>query len=175
MTTSTEVEATSRLHELAGEIGTEFVSMEERWHDALQHAIAAGEKLVEAKALVKHGEWLPWLESHFPKSQRTASNCMKLARKSAEIADLPTVREALAALAPPKQPEAIPPVIVMLDGFPDGTPLTDELLAEALADLRRAIATGESHPRVSRATAQVALALVEWNLAHHPRFAAKGD
>ena len=32
--------------------------------DAARHAIAAGELLIEAKALVRHGQWLPWLRDH---------------------------------------------------------------------------------------------------------------
>jgi hypothetical protein len=96
-----------RLPVLAVEIGQEVRKAEEAWRDAVGHAINAGEKLIEAKSLVKHGEWLPWLATNFPGSERTARLYMQLAANSATVADLPTVREAVALLAGPKQPEPV--------------------------------------------------------------------
>lgn len=43
------------------EIGTEVRLAEEAWRDAVGHALRAGEKLIEAKSLLRHGGWLPWL------------------------------------------------------------------------------------------------------------------
>jgi hypothetical protein len=40
---------------------------------------AAGEKLLEAKAQLQHGEFLPWLTRNFHLTSRTASTYMKLA------------------------------------------------------------------------------------------------
>ncbi|MGO9885407.1 MAG: DUF3102 domain-containing protein [Solirubrobacteraceae bacterium] len=94
-----------RLETLADEIRAEVDAAEAGWQSAVGHAITAGEKLTEAKQLVKHGEWLPWLEANFPLSERTARNYMRLAAKSATVADLPSVRDALAMLAPPSQDE----------------------------------------------------------------------
>lgn len=42
--------------------------------------IEIGKNLIEAKDLVKHGEWAAWLEEHVGFTQRTAQNYMKLAR-----------------------------------------------------------------------------------------------
>jgi hypothetical protein len=67
----------------------------------------AGEKLTEAKRLVKHGQWMPWLRSNFPGTHRTATNYMRLAANEKHVSDCRTVREALAALAPVK-PESEP-------------------------------------------------------------------
>jgi hypothetical protein len=47
--------------------------------------------LIEAKALLKHGEWLPWLKEHVGFSDRTAQLYMKIVRmgfESATVADL---------------------------------------------------------------------------------------
>src|SRR6202044_2192582 len=46
----------------------------------VEHVIAAGELLIEAKAQLKHGEWLPWLEEHCGLSDRTARRYMRVAR-----------------------------------------------------------------------------------------------
>jgi hypothetical protein len=96
-----------RLPALADEIAEHALAAEKAWRDALGHAIAAGKKLHEAKALVKHGEWGAWLAENFPGSDRTARLYMRLATHSARVADLPTVRDAVAQLAAPKQREAV--------------------------------------------------------------------
>jgi hypothetical protein len=45
---------------------------------ALQKALRYGELLYQAKALLKHGEWLPWLKEHVRFSQPAAWHYMKL-------------------------------------------------------------------------------------------------
>lgn len=53
--------------------------------------IEIGKRLNEAKAQLRHGEWLPWLREKVDISERSATNFMRLAREysqSAEIADL---------------------------------------------------------------------------------------
>jgi hypothetical protein len=92
------------LPELARELRREIEAADAAWHDALGHAICAGELLTEAKAQVKHGEWGQWLDANFPGARTTATNYMRLARESATVADLPTVREAVATLAEPREP-----------------------------------------------------------------------
>ncbi len=68
---------------------------------ALRSAVAAGEALLEARAQLRHGEWLPWLEAvGIPR--RTASRYTRLASEWATLAHLPdeaTVTEALDVLA----------------------------------------------------------------------------
>ena len=63
-----------------------------------------GKRLVEAKAQLSHGEWLPWLEEKVAFSERSAQQYMRLWRedgKSAAVADL-GVRKALVLLALPE-------------------------------------------------------------------------
>lgn len=86
---------------LAAQIADEVCKAENAWRDALGHAIRAGELLIEAKGLVKHGEWLSWLAENFLGSDRTARLYMRLATNSATVAELPTIREAVAMLTPP--------------------------------------------------------------------------
>lgn len=62
--------------------------------------IEIGRRLNEAKAQLRHGEWLPWLREKVDISERSARDFMRIAReysKSAEIADLGAVK-ALALL-----------------------------------------------------------------------------
>lgn len=66
---------------------------------ATEYAYQCGQKLIEAKAQVSHGEWLPWLKANCPEiPERTARVYMKI--KTAVTADLPEPerRKALAAI-----------------------------------------------------------------------------
>ena len=56
----------TKLDELAADIAAEHEQAQQHFKTALEHAIAAGQKLIEAKALVAHGQWLPWLAENFP-------------------------------------------------------------------------------------------------------------
>jgi hypothetical protein len=67
----------------------------------LEHAIRCGEALLEAKQLVGHGDWLPWLNAHFNGSERIAQQYMRLAANPKRVADLPepSLRKAIAAVS----------------------------------------------------------------------------
>jgi Protein of unknown function (DUF3102) len=55
--------------------------------------IECGEWLVEAKKhLVEHGEWLPWLEAHFPHSVDTAARWMGVAKLLGKFRNLRNLR-----------------------------------------------------------------------------------
>ena len=81
---------------IASEINREHRLAEEHAAQAVDHAIRCGEMLIEAKAQLKHGEWLPWLAANFEGSEDTAGNWMRLARNSERVRNLPSVRQALA-------------------------------------------------------------------------------
>jgi hypothetical protein len=99
---------TARLDALAQEIAEEIRLAERAWDDAVQHAIAAGEKLIEVKAIVRQGQWLPWLRANFEGSVRSAQRYMQVARDASRVAHLPTLREAVALLTRPKDELAAP-------------------------------------------------------------------
>ncbi len=64
-----------------------------------------GRRLIEAKAVLSHGEWLPWLDDRVEFSERTAQGFMALARAYSNpqtLADL-GASKALALLALPEQ------------------------------------------------------------------------
>jgi hypothetical protein len=90
------------LADLASRIRAEHEAADAAIKSSVEHAIVAGILLIEAKDLVKHGQWLPWLAEHCAISDRTARVYMRLARHKDQIgssaADL-SLREAVAFLA----------------------------------------------------------------------------
>ena len=46
--------------------------------DAGNAILSIGQRLIEAKAMLPHGEWLPWLTEQVEFSERTARNFMRL-------------------------------------------------------------------------------------------------
>lgn len=54
------------LAELAAAINAEHQAAERTARKAIEHAKAAGDKLLLAKAQVAHGQWLPWLSTNCP-------------------------------------------------------------------------------------------------------------
>ncbi|MGE0542427.1 MAG: DUF3102 domain-containing protein [Dehalococcoidia bacterium] len=98
---------------LAQQIRAEHEQVGAALQKSLGHALRAGDLLIEAKAQIDHGAWLPWLAEHCGLAERTAQAYMRLARnrhqlKSATVADL-GVREALTLLAD-QRPERPMPV-----------------------------------------------------------------
>src|SRR5215831_1471661 len=89
--TETEVMGSNRLPILAGEIRKAHAGVQDAAKTAAQRAIDAGHALIEAKELVGHGEWLPWLRENCALADRTARLYMQIARSgvnSATVADL---------------------------------------------------------------------------------------
>jgi hypothetical protein len=93
--------------------------------DALNLALRCGDLLIEAKAKIKHGEWLFWPETNTTVGNRQAQNYIRLAKNRPEIEAANTqrdshlpVREAIALLAEPK-PKA-PVLGHILEDDPEG-------------------------------------------------------
>jgi hypothetical protein len=89
---------------LAARITAEHSAVSIALSDSVRHAVAAGEMLIEAKAQVPHGQWLPWLRDNCTMSERTAQLYMRCAKSREDIekrmgggADL-TLAEAAAML-----------------------------------------------------------------------------
>jgi Protein of unknown function (DUF3102) len=84
-------EASNRLPILAEEIKRAHAGVEAAVKIAAEHALEAGRGLIEAKALLKHGEWLPWLKKNVGFSRRTAQLYMRIVElgfKSTTVADM---------------------------------------------------------------------------------------
>jgi len=70
----------NRLPTLAASINDHLAAAEAATRRGLEHAIAAGSLLLEAKELVGHGNWLAWLEANCHVGVRQAQAFMRLAR-----------------------------------------------------------------------------------------------
>jgi hypothetical protein len=86
---------TNRLPVLAEEVREALAGVREAAKAGTEFAIEAGRALIEAKSLLRHGEWLPWLRQHCRLPERTAQLYMHIASlvddrglKSATVADL---------------------------------------------------------------------------------------
>lgn len=99
------------LPDLAAKINEATTAAETHARSAMQHALTAGTLLVQAKALVPHGEWQQWVEAHCTIAPRTASAYMRLAARLPElpdserqrVADLP-LRDAIQAISTRPEP-----------------------------------------------------------------------
>lgn len=96
------------LPDLARRINEEHRAVGAALRAGLEHARAAGELLIEAKAKVPYGGWLPWLKANCEVSERTAQAYMRVSRqweeieaKAQHVADL-TFRDGLELIAEPR-------------------------------------------------------------------------
>jgi hypothetical protein len=95
------------LAELARRINSEHAQAEGALRAGLQHARTAGQLLLEAKAKLAHGQWLPWLKANIGASKRTCQGYMRVCEQwpvleaKAQRVALLSYREALAVLAEP--------------------------------------------------------------------------
>jgi hypothetical protein len=104
-------QGTTDLVALAAQINAEHQACQAAITSGLQHAVAAGRLLLQAKARLTHGRWRPWLQEHFTGAERTAQAYMRVARGAPHlaegnpqrVADL-SYREALRSLAAPRAP-----------------------------------------------------------------------
>lgn len=71
--------------ELAAKIKAEITAMRRAAQSSLEHAMRAGEYLIELKPQIGHGQWLDWLEKHCDISERMAQHCMRLANNRPEL------------------------------------------------------------------------------------------
>ena len=76
--------------------------------DAGNAILGIGQRLIEAKAMLPHGDWLPWLTEQVEFSERTARNFMRLAREFSNpqaIADLGATKALKLLALPPEERE----------------------------------------------------------------------
>jgi Protein of unknown function (DUF3102) len=104
--------APSRLAALAVDIETAHQAAYGAARTALEHAVGCGRLLLEAKAAIGHGGWLPWLEQNTSVGPRQAQRYMRVAARWGElegkcVAETHlTLTAAVALLAEPKDEPA---------------------------------------------------------------------
>ena len=74
----------NRLPILAADIRRAHADVFAAAKTAAEHAITAGHALIEARGLLMHGEWLPWLREHCALAERTAQLYMQIAKSGLE-------------------------------------------------------------------------------------------
>jgi hypothetical protein len=103
---------------LADEANGHHLAAGESVRSALNHAISAGKKLLEAKALVGHGRWTLWIDENFAGSKRTAEVYTRLARHEDQVranaqgTAVITIDAALRSLATPREETPVQDVAV---------------------------------------------------------------
>ena len=102
------------LADLAGQINAKHLAVQQALTAGLAHAVDAGKLLIQVKAMLDHGQWLPWLKGNCPAiSERTAQAYMRVAREypslaeanPQRVADL-SFRQAIKFLAEPGKAKA---------------------------------------------------------------------
>ncbi|MCI7713086.1 MAG: DUF3102 domain-containing protein [Clostridiales bacterium] len=84
-------------------ITTEIIKLKE---DAGNAIIGIGQRLIEAKSMLPHGEWTQWLTERVEFSERTAQNFMRLAREWSNpqaLADLGATKALTLLALPPEE------------------------------------------------------------------------
>jgi ParB family chromosome partitioning protein len=84
---------------LAEIINAAHEATEAAMRSGLEKAKEAGDALRQAKAAVKHGQWLPWLEKNVRCSQRTAYNYMDVSKHWDKLASLANLADAYQVLS----------------------------------------------------------------------------
>lgn len=75
-----------RMTEMADAIKAEQRAVRIAGKMAIEHAIKAGNLLIDAKKKFSHGKWIPWLEANCDMAERTAQSYMRLARNWPKLA-----------------------------------------------------------------------------------------
>jgi hypothetical protein len=84
------------LTDLAARIRAEHEATGTALKSSVEHAMMAGDLLIEAKSRLKHGQWMPWLTKHCAMSDRTAQLYVKIAKNRTTIET--NIRNAVADL-----------------------------------------------------------------------------
>ena len=94
---------TTKLDDLAHAIETEHRAALAGFRATIDHAIRCGELLLQAKAGLPHGQWLPWINENLNLKPRQCQNYMRVAENrealNANLAAHLTIDQALTAIA----------------------------------------------------------------------------
>ena len=104
--------------------------------------LTIGRGLIEAKGLLPHGEWLPWLTERVEFSERSAQNFMRLAREYANpqtLADLGASKALTLLALPAEEREEFISAVHVVDGEEKTTAeMTSRELAQAIREKEQA-------------------------------------
>jgi hypothetical protein len=100
---TTDLATSNSLADLGARINEAHTSAIAHAVKSVEHAVACGQMLLEAKAKVPHGQWLPWLRKNITFGERSAQGYMRIASRlpnPQRVADLP-LRHMLGELRTP--------------------------------------------------------------------------
>ena len=136
-----------------GTITTEILRLKQ---DAGNAILSIGQRLIEAKAMLPHGEWLPWLTEQVEFSERTARNFMRLAREWTNrqaLADLGAAKALTLLVLPPEERERFMEENHVVDGEEKSViDMTSRELEKAVKERDEALHAAEA----ARAAAETA-------------------
>ena len=136
-----------------GDITTEILRLKQ---DAGNAILGIGQRLIEAKAMLPHGEWLPWLTEQVEFSERTARNFMRLAREWTNrqaLADLGAAKALTQLALPPEERERFMEENHVVDGEEKSViDMTSRELEKAVKERDEALHAAEA----ARAAAETA-------------------
>ena len=136
-----------------GDITTEILRLKQ---DAGNAILGIGQRLIEAKAMLPHGEWLPWLTEQVEFSERTARNFMRLAREWTNrqaLADLGAAKALTLLALPPEERERFMEENHVVDGEEKAViDMTSRELEKAVKERDEALHAAEA----ARAAAETA-------------------
>lgn len=134
-------------------ITTEILQMKQ---DAGNAILGIGQRLIEAKSLLPHGEWLPWLTEQVQFSERSAQNFMKLARQWSNpqaLADLGATKALMMLALPADERDKFMAKNHIVDGEEKSViDMTSRELEKAIRERDEALKAAE----VAKADAQAA-------------------
>lgn len=121
--------------------------------------ITIGQRLIEAKALLPHGEWLPWLEDRVEFSERAARRFMQLSREWTNrpaLANLGATKALTLLALPPEERERFMTEIHIVDGEEKNViDMTSRELERAIRDRDEARQAAEAAKADARAAEEI--------------------
>lgn len=119
--------------------------------------LSIGDRLIEAKGMLTHGEWLSWLEDRVEFTERTAQRFMRLAREwrnPTALSDLGATKALTLLALPPEEREKFIEEVHVVNGEEKSvSDMTSRELEQAVKDAEQA--------RADARTAEEALAKME--------------
>lgn len=142
----TQVQTSERVEivgTIADAINKEHQLFEAGMRSSLIHAIHCGELLIQQKAQLEHGEWLPWVMMNCDFSDRRARQYMEIANRNtcSDLGGATSIKSALKIIAEERQeaaPEPDPEPVVTAFSW-----LHDEKI-EAMLDAIETVQSGIS-------------------------------
>ena len=111
------------LPKLEEEIKSYFKQIKQHYIDIGNNTIEIGKRLIQAKSLLKHGEWINWLNDNFQLSYPSATKFIKCAERFPNVASVQGLNstQLMALLALPKADTEI----FIEQKISSGTPVSD--------------------------------------------------